>query len=158
MLLRWLNKQRFDASRPASGRLPANCRRSLLDLRGSQRLIRAHMYFPYPAGLFLLHWARISSMARAASFLRAASALASRDSRSAIMFRISLHTSSFASRKIEVFLGFLQRRLPAQHHQISHRCLHGFVILIQRVSAHFHQSLLRLGSRRPYFEYFAFHP
>ncbi|GEM_PF-4911297 len=23
MLLRWLNKQRFDASRPASGRLPA---------------------------------------------------------------------------------------------------------------------------------------
>lgn len=24
MPLRWLNKQRFDASRPASGRLPAN--------------------------------------------------------------------------------------------------------------------------------------
>lgn len=29
MLLRWLNKQRFDASRPANGRLPAKSRISI---------------------------------------------------------------------------------------------------------------------------------
>lgn len=41
MLLRWLNKQRFDASRPASGRLPAGIGqtvyRKLLSLSKRQR-------------------------------------------------------------------------------------------------------------------------